>query len=451
MKTSQVSQGKSQALTARPFGKDPVFWASLLPGFRKALADLKSREAENIEGVPATSASDAKGPISEAALECLISAFPAVLPWEELGLRGQTPCVLGRNIKDGPATDLLLLESWNEGAGPESVQGRLVIVETKLVKNAEIYRAVLGQVLQYAAELSCEPQLLEKLKALSATRKLLDLPGVCDAVALDRAAKAARMGDIRLLIVSDEIPGELARAISFVPKRLISAIEVIVASSAAPDARTVALSRIVAQGGELEGAARILEALRTPAVIVVSGFSDAKAQDGVITAQAHAPRGPSIPKAAGWDPEEVEERIRRFDPAFAAFAEPLFKAFDSFGKLGSETPGLGLNCHGRGGIHFRLEEGEKKLKLSLQVNVMTGVNGKDDGLKWLKNLIKQKESEIRGAVGEAKGFDTEATKQRLRFFVRRGADVPKAAELGTLLVQVVEEIVKAGLATSAKK
>lgn len=151
----------------------------------------------------------------EAALHTLVEEAPQMLP-----LAGQPHLtVLGREVSlaNGNA-DLIAVES----------SGRLVVIEIKLARNSEARRAVVAQVLSYAASLY---QLdIESLEANILARHLRqrDFVSVADAVesgvqdgSFDAAtfreglATSLRNGQFRLVLVLDAAPAELSSVVSY--------------------------------------------------------------------------------------------------------------------------------------------------------------------------------------------------------------------------------------------
>lgn len=147
----------------------------------------------------------------EAALHNLVEEAPQLLP-----LAGAPRLVVvGREVQLGNGyADLLAVEPT----------GRLVIVEVKLARNAEARRAVVAQVLTYAAYLrgldpaTLEQQVLGRHLAPRGYQSLADAVAVNDQEgAFERAAFAEGLaesldqGRFRLVIVLDSAPEELMR------------------------------------------------------------------------------------------------------------------------------------------------------------------------------------------------------------------------------------------------
>jgi hypothetical protein len=151
----------------------------------------------------------------EAALHQLVADAPQLLP-----LAGAPRViVLGREVRIGNGwADLLATEPT----------GRLVIIEVKLAKNAEARRAVVAQVLTYAAFLrhtpraTLEHELLASHLAQRQYSSLLDAvtqntqDGSVDADAFVAALDAnLERGGFRLVLVLDEAPTELVKLVGY--------------------------------------------------------------------------------------------------------------------------------------------------------------------------------------------------------------------------------------------
>jgi hypothetical protein len=151
---------------------------------------------------------------SEATLHDLVEETPAMLP-----LSGDpTLTVLGREVRLGAnSADLIAVES----------DGRLVVVEIKLGRNAEARRAVVAQVLTYAAHLSdmTARDLDDTLRSHLATRGHPSVAGAARATDqsgefdeqdfLAGLEESLRGGSFRLVLVLDEAPSELVRLVGY--------------------------------------------------------------------------------------------------------------------------------------------------------------------------------------------------------------------------------------------
>src|SRR5258707_10447310 len=100
--------------------------------------------------------------------------------------------------------------------------GNILIVETKLAKNQEIRRKVIGQVLEYAAFLWRMPY--EKFDELFKNRERKSIAELFsergDSIAIDdiirKVSENLALGRFRLLIAVDEINPELEKIIAYV-------------------------------------------------------------------------------------------------------------------------------------------------------------------------------------------------------------------------------------------
>lgn len=154
---------------------------------------------------------EAAGFPDEATLQRLVAETPALLP-----LSGSPQLeVVGREVLlGGGYADLLAVET----------SGRLAVIEVKLARNSEARRAVVAQVLAYAAVLyglSVERLETEILAQHLATRDYASLADAArqleqtasfDEEAFTQAlAESLRRGSFRLVLVLDEAPAELIR------------------------------------------------------------------------------------------------------------------------------------------------------------------------------------------------------------------------------------------------
>lgn len=151
---------------------------------------------------------------SEEKLHDLVESSPGLLP-----LSGNpSMVVLGREVQLGPGyADLLAVET----------DGRLVVIEIKLRKNAETRRAVVAQILTYAAYLKglgvleLERTLRSHLDRAEA-RSILDLVRKSDqSQEVEEAefsgglADSLTAGAFRLVLVLDEAPSELVQLVGY--------------------------------------------------------------------------------------------------------------------------------------------------------------------------------------------------------------------------------------------
>jgi len=152
---------------------------------------------------------------AEAALHDLVEQAPQMLP-----LAGSPRlAIIGREVVLGSGkADLLAIES----------SGRLAIIEIKLSNNAEARRAVVAQVLAYAAFLhgwdtqQLEQQILHKHLHQRGNTSLLDAittddqEASLDAATFERElSRGLALGAFRLVFVLDEAPPDLIRLVRY--------------------------------------------------------------------------------------------------------------------------------------------------------------------------------------------------------------------------------------------
>jgi hypothetical protein len=152
---------------------------------------------------------------AEASLHKLVEEAPHVLPLSG----GPRLAMLSREVPLGSGyADLLAVET----------SGRLVLIEVKLAKNAEARRAVVAQVLAYAAFLHgldaetlegdvLGPALRDRgLESIQAAAALVDQEGAFDAYAFQQGLDdSLASGTFRLVLVLDEAPPELVRLVGY--------------------------------------------------------------------------------------------------------------------------------------------------------------------------------------------------------------------------------------------
>lgn len=160
----------------------------------------EGQDARTIARVPAGEAT------REQPLRDLIFAYPAILPFDELepGIGRVIPVAIEVNLPGAGFIDVLLI----------SEHGRLIIVECKLWRNPQARREVVGQVLDYARELS--RYAYEDLQRVVSSRlhargnvlyELAQQAGtqMTEAAFVDRITRDLRAGRFLLLIVGDGI------------------------------------------------------------------------------------------------------------------------------------------------------------------------------------------------------------------------------------------------------
>ena len=162
----------------------------------------------------------------EATLQSLIQQNPQLLP-----LAGSPSLtMLGSEVQLGPGfADLLAVES----------SGRPAIIEVKLSSNRDARRAVVAQVLAYAAFLrghsieSLEAGPLQKHLIKEGYDSILDAvraqdqEGVVDATSFrDVMQESLKRGSFRLVLVLDEISAELERVVAYLDALTLQALTI---------------------------------------------------------------------------------------------------------------------------------------------------------------------------------------------------------------------------------
>ncbi len=159
---------------------------------------------------------------NESILQDILEKFPEVTALDELGV-SEPFLVIGREVAT-PAgyIDVLCIDG----------DGVLTVIETKLARNAQIRREVVGQVLEYVAQVSkwraqevvqvanqyfrsCETNTNQSLiELLSETT---DAAGNVDPSSIyDKIDDNLRKGKMKVVIASDSIPDTLRDTISFI-------------------------------------------------------------------------------------------------------------------------------------------------------------------------------------------------------------------------------------------
>jgi len=160
----------------------------------------------------------------EQELEALIHAFPEVLP-------GVSPAALAVDqfvVPSGGSVDLVVLEA----------DGSITVVECKLAKNAEVRRAVVGQILSYAASIARldGDDFLARFDTRlgrSAIDALAPEAGAGEAEDWDESrfrtdlARTLADGAFRLVIAVDRITEELRSIVEYLNTRTDESVEVL--------------------------------------------------------------------------------------------------------------------------------------------------------------------------------------------------------------------------------
>lgn len=186
----------------RPFNRE----TSVTSSFSKPLLLRPGAQPEPLERVP-LSGPESSAEYSESWLQDLLYKFPECLPIAEI---------------DGGFVDLIpVCREMNTPAGPVDVfyitsNGRPVIVEAKLWRNPEARRKVVGQILDYAKELShwsyesLDAAVRAARDGTEGPKGLFDVarlkvPDLDEAQFIDSVFQSLRQGDLLLLIVGDGI------------------------------------------------------------------------------------------------------------------------------------------------------------------------------------------------------------------------------------------------------
>jgi len=150
---------------------------------------------------------------AEAQLQKLIYESPELIPTYE----GDAPAVFAREagLPGSGYTDLLGVD----------VEGNILLVETKLARNDEVRRTVIGQVLEYAAYLW--KMTFKDFDSLFVSREaisVLDLleakaPGIVREEVRDAITSNLSSGAFQLFIAVDKMNDELEKIISYVSSR----------------------------------------------------------------------------------------------------------------------------------------------------------------------------------------------------------------------------------------
>lgn len=174
---------------------------------------------------------------SESALQKLIEKYPQIIPWDDLPeppLNNKVTVIC--NCAGPAATDIIFLEQLGKK------RTRFCIGETKLAKNPEIYRTIVGQITEYASR--------HWGTALLRHEKKNEIEEAANAYYRDKgndfykhmkdefgddwktnvwepAFNALQKKDIRLLVISDKIPVQLKQIILFLGNTILcSAVEI---------------------------------------------------------------------------------------------------------------------------------------------------------------------------------------------------------------------------------
>lgn len=261
-----------------------------------------------LEAVP-LHAGQVEGRQDEGWLQSMIQDFPALLPIAEIepGLFPLIPVCMELSVPSGFIDNLMI-----------TPEGGIVVVETKLWRNPQARREVVGQILDYAKDLAAfsyedlERAAANALKAPSF--KLYDLvrtaaPDVDEAVFIDRLSRNLSLGRFVLIIAGDGIQEGAEQLAAFVQRHIglhftLALVEMSIWRI--PDeGRLLVLPRIVARTVEIERAVVRVD----PGVSVVP--LEAPRQT------PRAGRAPTLSEAQFYEElgaidQSIPDRLRRF-------------------------------------------------------------------------------------------------------------------------------------------
>ncbi len=250
----------------------------------------------------------------EAALHTLIEDAPQILP-----LAGTpTLAVVGREVSlPSGYADLIAVEA----------SGRLAVIEVKLAKNAESRRAIVAQVLTYAADLhgmdavALERDVLSShlrkrgYESLTGAMAANDQTGAFDAPTFFTGlAESLAQGRFRLVLVLDSAPPELVRLVGY----FASIMDKLLVDLIAVSAYTVNGSQVLVPQ-RVDPERQVLEVETTPTPSKATGRLVDGAEDFLATIEAV--------------PEHQRPDLRRlYDWAVALERDGLVKLFTYHGK-----------------------------------------------------------------------------------------------------------------------
>jgi len=151
--------------------------------------------------------------LQEAALQDYLEQFPELLPLHEVEDNPPPMITIGREVPvPSGAIDIL----FADGAG------RLTVVETKLAKNPEVRREVIGQIIEYASfvcqwdGVQVERQATEYFRSAGKSElNLYQALAVDESEFRSKLEENLRQGRIRLVIAVDELVEPLRSTVTF--------------------------------------------------------------------------------------------------------------------------------------------------------------------------------------------------------------------------------------------
>ncbi|HSW42736.1 MAG TPA: hypothetical protein VLM76_09530 [Patescibacteria group bacterium] len=242
----------------------------------------------------------------EADLHTLVEDAPELLPLAG----GPRLTIVGREVPIGPGyADLIAVEP----------DGRIAIIEVKLAKNGEARRAVVAQILSYAAFLRGTERESFERDLVGPYLEAKGWPSLAEAVraatqdtAFDPDAfstgveRSLALGAFRLVLVLDDAPAELVRLVGYletIGENLVIDL-VTVASYAVGDQRLLVPQRI--EPGHQVAAFLAAKPAAGTALLADSGAAFAKAANG-----APADRQPLLAILLTWARKLEEEGLIR--------------------------------------------------------------------------------------------------------------------------------------------
>jgi len=219
-----------------------------MSAFTKPLLISPNGSTQLLERIPLTSGAD--GQVSERWLQEALFASPEALPIRETDphIGALIPVCMEIETGSGPADILFVTPT-----------GQVVLVETKLWRNPEARREVVGQILDYAKQLTTwSYEVLDQkasYAAKSSSNYLLNClklrhPDVDEAAFVDGVRRSLSTGDFLLLIVGDGIRFGAEALVSFLERygHLRFGLGLVeVAAFRLPDGSTMLQPRILAK------------------------------------------------------------------------------------------------------------------------------------------------------------------------------------------------------------
>lgn len=271
---------------------------------------VTTEKTEHLLKRVALSGTDSTEAYSEEWLQNLLYRHPAALPVEDIdnSFSGMVPVCREMATPAGPIDVVYITK-----------EGRPVIVEAKLWRNPESRRKVIGQILDYAKELSAwdfatfdaAVRQARRAEDGAAPRGLLELAGIetgtQEAARFhDSLTRSLRRGDLLLLIVGDGIREGVGAITNFLDRNgslhfTFGLVEMAIFRM--PDGGQLVQPRILAQSTIIK---RIVVDLRDASLQASESNGETEEED--------APDGPSI---------EVLEARKRFEEFWMGFLRKL--------------------------------------------------------------------------------------------------------------------------------